>query len=395
VTKQLRWLAAVSFFVTLSALAPTAATAGPVRPEPVAPAAEAFAGQPVLEVFVRDGCPHCADAKVFLTKLARERPALTIVYRWVDRDEAARDELVRIFNEIGSWPPGVPTFVIDGAVLVGFDDESHTGSALRTLVDRRAGETSGPPPPSANEVDTALFGTLSASRLGLPLFTIALGLVDGFNPCAMWVLLFLLSLLVRLDDRKRMAVVAGTFVLISGAVYYAFMAAWLNIFLAIGMSNPVRLGLAGVALAIGSLNVKDFFAMGKGISVSIPDQAKPGIYARVRAILRADTLPASLAAVAVLAVAVNFVELLCTAGLPAIYTAVLTQQGLSPAAHYGYLGLYIVGYIADDALMVTVAVVALGNLKLTERGGQWLKLLSGLVMVTLGVVMLLRPDWLV
>jgi hypothetical protein len=173
------------------------------------------------------------------------------------------------------------------------------------------------------------------------------------------------------------------------------MAAWLNIFLAIGMSNPVRLGLAGVALAIGSLNVKDFFAMGKGISVSIPDQAKPGIYARARAILRADTLPASLAAVAVLAVAVNFVELLCTAGLPAIYTAVLTQQGLSPAAYYGYLGLYISGYIADDSLMVTVAVVALGNLKLTERGGQWLKLLSGLVMLVLGVVMLLSPDWLV
>ena len=100
-------------------------------------------------------------------------------------------------------------------------------------------------------------------------------------------------------------------------------------------------------------------------------------------------------AVAVLAVAVNFVELLCTAGLPAIYTAVLTQQGLSPAAYYGYLGLYIAGYIADDALMVTVAVLALGNLKLTERGGQWLKLLSGLVMLVLGAVVLLSPDWLV
>jgi len=394
VTKLLRCLAAVLSFAVLSAIASVAATTEPGRPEPAAHVAGPSIGPPVLEVFVRDGCPHCADAKAFLTGLARERPALTIVYRWVDRDDAARDELVRIFSEIGSWPPGVPTFVIDGAVLVGFDDESRTGSTLRTLTDRRPGEISGPLPPPVNQIDTALFGTLSASRLGLPLFTVALGLVDGFNPCAMWVLLFLLSLLVRLNDRRRMAVVAGTFVLVSGAVYYAFMAAWLNIFLAVGMSNPVRLALAGVAFAIGSLNVKDYFAMGKGVSLSIPDQAKPGIHARMRAILRADTLPASLAAVAVLAVAVNFVELLCTAGLPAIYTAVLAQQGLSPAAHYAFLGLYIAGYIADDALMVTVAVAALGNRKLTARGGQWLKLLSGLVMLALGVVLLLRPDWL-
>jgi uncharacterized membrane protein HdeD (DUF308 family) len=98
--------------------------------------------------------------------------------------------------------------------------------------------------------------------------------------------------------------------------------------------------------------------------------------------------------VAVLAVVVNFVELLCTAGLPALYTAVLTQQGVSTAAHYAYLGLYILGYLADDTLMVTVAVVALSHRKLTEDTGRWLKLLSGLVMLALGLILLLRPDWL-
>ena len=229
----------------------------------------------------------------------------------------------------------------------------------------------------------------------LPLFTLALGLLDGFNPCAMWVLLFLLSLLVRLQDRRRMAMVAGTFVLASGAVYYAFMAAWLNVFLFVGMSEALRIGLAALALLIGFINVKDFFAFRRGVSLSIPESAKPGLYARARAILKAESLPASLAAVAVLAVVVNFVELLCTAGLPAIYTAVLTQHALSPLAHYGYLGLYILAYIADDALMVGTAVLALGSGKLDERGGRRLKLLSGAVMLALGLVMLLRPQWLV
>ncbi len=342
----------------------------------------------VLEVFVRDGCPHCADAKRFLAELAVQRPGLAIVYREVDRDPAARDALIEISRQAGAWPPGVPTFVFGAQVLVGFDDGEHVGAELLRLLDEAAPQA----PPGT--VESGLFGTLRASELGLPLFTLALGLLDGFNPCAMWVLLFLLSLLVRLQDRRRMAMVAGTFVLASGAVYYAFMAAWLNVFLLVGMTAALRVGLAVLAMLIGLINVKDFFAFRRGVSLSIPESAKPGIYARARAILKAESLPASLAAVAVLAVVVNFVELLCTAGLPAIYTAVLTSQDLSPLAHYGYLGLYILAYIADDALMVGAAVLALGSGKLDERGGRRLKLVSGAVMLALGLVMLLRPQWL-
>ncbi|MGQ5489969.1 glutaredoxin family protein [Thauera sp. ZXT1-4] len=363
-------------------------------PLPVWASGDAEAASPLvlpppgeLQVFVRDGCPHCADAKTYLDELQRIRPDLRIVLRQVDRDPAARDVLVAISQAVGAWPPGVPTFVYGTQVLVGFDDAAHTGSELERLIEAL-------PPPPRDRFESALFGTLSVSELGLPLFTLALGLLDGFNPCAMWVLLFLLSLLVRLKDRRRMALVAGTFVLASGAVYYAFMAAWLNVFLFVGMTDALRIGLAALAMLIGLVNVKDFFAFRRGVSLSIPESAKPGIYARVRAILKARSLSASLVAVAVLAVGVNFVELLCTAGLPAIYTAVLTQHALSPQAHYGYLALYIFAYIADDALMVGTAVLALGSGKLTERGGRVLKLLSGAVMLALGTVMLLRPAWL-
>jgi hypothetical protein len=178
-------------------------------------------------------------------------------------------------------------------------------------------------------------------------------------------------------------------------VYYAFMAAWLNVFLAVGLSDAVRWTLGAVALAIGAVNLKDFVAWGRGPSLSIPASAKPGLYGRMRQVMQAKALPASLLAVAALAVVVNFVELLCTAGFPAVYTAVLAQQQLGAAAHYAYLGLYILGYIADDSLMVALAVIALGSGKLTERTGRWLKFLSGLVMLLMGGVMLLRPEWLV
>jgi hypothetical protein len=232
--------------------------------------------------------------------------------------------------------------------------------------------------------------------MGLPLFTLALGLLDGFNPCAMWVLLFLLSLLVHLRDRKRMAIIAGTFVLVSGAVYYAFMAAWLNVFLLVGFSMALRLALGSIAMAIGAINLKDFFlGFNRGVSLSIPDSAKPGIYARMRNVMNGSNLINALLGVALLAVAVNFIELLCTEGFPAIYTAVLAQQDLTPAAHYGYLGLYILGYITDDTLMVAMAVTALSSNKLSENAGRWLKFVSGAVMLALGAVLLFRPEWLI
>lgn len=172
---------------------------------------QSAAAEGVLEVFVREGCPHCARAKAFLSGFASERLGLRIVYRAVDHDAIARDDLAQYSQNAGIWPPGVPTFVINGRMLVGFDNAERAGPLLAALVE----QTSTYP----ERVETALFGTLSASRLGLPLFTLAMGLLDGFNPCAMWVLLFLLSLLVHLHDRKRMALIAGTFVLVSGAVY--------------------------------------------------------------------------------------------------------------------------------------------------------------------------------
>jgi hypothetical protein len=210
----------------------------------------------------------------------------------------------------------------------------------------------------------------------------------------MWVLLFLLSLLVRLQDRRRMALIAGTFVLVSGVVYYAFMAAWLNVFVAVGLTPAVRIALALVALLVGAVNLKDAIVRGRGPSLSIPARARPGLVARMDRVRKAEGLAAALAGVVVLALVVNVIELLCTAGLPALYTAVLAQHDLSAGARHAYLGLYIVGYLADDALMVATAVWALSRARLTERGGRLLKLLSGGVMLALGAVLLLRPQWL-
>lgn len=352
----------------------------------------ADAPSPDLEIFVRAGCPHCEAAKVFLGDLRRERPGIRIAIHDIAEDPSARQRLATLFADRGMISVGVPTFLIGSELIVGFHSPDTTGAEIRARLDQRIQVDA--VLPAAGSIKTAWFGELQAQDLGLPLFTIAVGLLDGFNPCAMWVLLFLLSLLVNLQDRRKMALIAGTFVLISGLIYFAFMAAWLNVFLLIGLSRGIQIALGGLALFVGAVNVKDFFALHRGISLSIPESAKPGFYARVRRILQAENLAAAMAGIAVLAGLVNMIELLCTAGFPALYTQILTMQQLPTWEYYGYLGLYNLAYILDDSVMVTIGVVTLSRKKLQERAGRWLKLTGGAVMLSLGLVLILKPEWL-
>lgn len=355
-------------------------------------------GQPDLEVFVLDGCPHCEAALEWLEGVRAGRADLDIVVHVVNRDRAARDRLIALASARGIAPVGVPAFLMGDRLLTGWQDGETTGAAILAAMPPPSAGTAPPAPdapgPPADEVTAPLVGTLSARSLGLPLFTVALGLLDGFNPCAMWALLLILAVLLRLRDRSRMLAIGGTFIAVGGLLYFAFLAAWLELFLLVGFSRPLQAGLGLVALAIGGLNLKDVVAFRRGPSLGIPDAAKPGIYARVRRVLTAPTLPLALAAVALLSMVVNMVELLCTAGLPALYTHVLGSYELGRPAYYGYLLLYVAAYMLDDGLVLALATVTLRGSRLQERAGRWLKLVSGVIMVALGLALLLRPGWL-
>jgi glutaredoxin len=377
-------------------------------------AADPLKSQADFEVFTREGCPHCAAARLFLENLQRERPGLRIVIRDIGKDQAALARLKGLADQHGVGVLGVPAFYLRGELIIGYVSAHTTGVRIKSLLDKPAtsggntptegvcipelklpcGQESAGQHPAPETVDTPFFGRLSVQELGLPAFTVLLGLLDGFNPCAMWVLLFLLSLLVNLQDRVKMLLIAGTFVAVSGLVYFAFMAAWLNIFLLIGLSRATQLVLGGIAGIVGAINVKDFFALGKGVSFSIPEAAKPGLYTQTRKVLQAENLYGALVGTIVLAVLVNSIELLCTAGFPAVYTQILTLRQLPWWEYYGYLGLYNLAYILDDSLMVTIAVITLGRRKLQEKEGRWLKLVSGVVMLGLGGILIVKPEWL-
>lgn len=191
-----------------------------------------------------------------------------------------------------------------------------------------------------------------------------------------------------------MFLIAGIFVLISGLVYFLFMAAWLNLFLAFGLSVTLRMVIGALGLMAAGFHLKDYFMNFRGPSLSISQKSKSNIGAKIRSVITAKNLPAAILTVSVLAILVNFYELLCTAGLPAIYTQVLVNQNIEGGRFYAYLILYNVAYILDDSAMVFAATWALSSKRLKPGAGRILKGLSGLVLLVLSLLLIFKPEWL-
>ncbi|MCX7088123.1 MAG: NrdH-redoxin [Methylococcales bacterium] len=364
-----------------------------------------------IDVFIREGCPHCAKADEFLQALQQEQPRLNIILHDINKESGALQRLQAIAAQQQTGMVRVPAFYVGGQLIIGYSDAITTGQLIRealrqqkpaptikktdadsceaaSLACEAPVDTTSPATATPFRIDF-LGHTLSLEDIGLPLFTVAMGLLDGFNPCSLWVLILMISLLAPMQNRLRMFVIAGTFVAVEGIAYFIFMAAWLNIFLLVGLSRLSEIIIAVIALVAGLINLKDFWFFGWGVSLSIPNAAKPGIYARMRRILTAQNLTGAMLGAVLLAVLVQVVEFMCTSGFPALYTRILTLSQLSAVSYYSYLLLYNLAYMFDDMIILGIGIVTLSQRRLQEKEGRWLKLISGGVMLGLGIYLLL------
>ena len=357
-----------------------------------------------LYFFWSQTCPHCRHARPFVEALPADYPWLELHSQDITRDMAGGVQYARMAEALGEAAHSVPAFLFCGQMLTGFDRPETSGRQLRQQLEdchRRFIQSVAAPetvpavaPAAAPSLELPLIGPVDPGALSLPVLTVTLAGLDAFNPCAFFVLLFLLSLLVHARDRRRMLLIGGVFVFCSGLVYFVFMAAWLNVFLLVGELRIITL-LAGVlAVVIGGLNVKDYFAFQQGPSLSISDEAKPRLFKRMRGLVGAERLPTLLVGAVALAIVANSYELLCTAGFPMVYTRALTLHDLSTSGYYLYLALYNIIYVLPLLIIVLVFVWTLGSRKLQEREGRLLKLLSGAMMAGLGLMLLFYPEGL-
>jgi hypothetical protein len=370
------------------------------RPAPGADAPEGAERSFVVTLFWGRGCPHCEQEQRFLQDLRRRHPGLQLKeYEvWKNKENAALYR--RVLEAAKVSQSGVPGTVVGTSVFLGFNERTRAGIEQAAARCAREGCPDGvqlissqglAPGDQQGTFRIPILGAVDPANVSLPVLTIVLAGLDSFNPCAFFVLLFLLSILVHARSRKRMLLVGSIFVLFSGIVYFLFMAAWLNIFMVMGQLAAITIAGGIIALVVGAINIKDFFLFKQGVSLVIPEAAKPKLFERMRGLMKAQSLAAMIAGTVVLAVSANAYELLCTAGFPMVYTRVLTLQGLAAYRYYQYLALYNIVYVAPLAVIVAAITITLGARKLTEWQGRQLKLVSGLMMASLGVILLTEP----
>jgi thiol-disulfide isomerase/thioredoxin len=343
-----------------------------------------------LTFFWGDGCRYCAAEHEFLDALSAEFPRLVII----DYEVWRRPENVPVFREMaarfGVEASAVPTTFFGDRVWVGFDD--RIGSDIRAAVIAALGDDpTGDPEPSST-VWLPIFGDVDVGSASLVMATIVIGLVDGFNPCSLWALSILLALVVRGGSRTRLVAVAGTFLLVTTVIYGAFVMGTYGALSVVAHVGWVRVAVAAVALAFGIVNVKDYVAFRVGPSLTISDSQKPTLYARMRRVVSEDRrLPMLIAGSAGLAAGVAILELPCTAGMPVLWSNLMSASGVDGGAAFGLLGLYLSMYLLDEIVVVGVVVVAMRATKLQESHGRTLKLISGWLMITLAGTLIFQP----
>lgn len=361
-------------------------------------------------LFVGETCPHCAQLEEYLGTIEEEYDLNLNIYGVYYSEENQK-----LFEEMaldyGISIEGVPTMFIGKNHFIGYAPYMNNDiiSAINEVKQTNLNQESSMYSPkedlenidkenisemSTTSLKLPVLGNIDLSSVSLPLLTIILGFLDGFNPCAFFVLLFLLSILVYAKSKKRMLIIGLTFVFFSGLIYFLFMSAWLNFFM-VTKSITLITTIAGlVALVIGIINIKDFFAFKKGISLSVSDKHRKSLIARMRGLLKAESLPSMLFGTITLAIAANMYELLCTAGFPMVFTNILVLTELNKLSYYLYLLFYNIVYVIPLLTIVLIFTFTFGAKKLTQSQGEALKLMSGMMMLFLGALLVFAPGLL-
>jgi cytochrome c biogenesis protein CcdA len=335
-------------------------------------------------------CQHCADERPFLAGLQSKYPGLVIDELEVWRNADNRAQLKEHAAALGFTPAGTPVTIIGDLYWVGFT--SAIAKEIEAAVDAAS---SGQELRRADQavVDVPIFGEIDVAESSLVVSALIIGFIDGVNPCSLWVLSVLLAIVLHSGSRGRVLIVGSTFLFVTTLMYGLYMTGMYSVLDYVGELTWIRSGVALVALVFGLIHIKDFFWFKKGVSLSIDDAKKPGLYKRMRALADLDrSLPAVLGGTVALAVGVSLLETPCTAGLPLLWTNLLASQGVSFGTAVGLFAVYMAVFLLDELAIFGVAVVTLRSTKVQEHHGRALKLVSGTVMVALALAMVLFPS---
>lgn len=345
-----------------------------------------------INFFYSATCPHCAAEKEFLEGLKEKYPSISVKSYEVTRISENQDLLKEFYLEynVPEREQGfVPATFTPTKYFIGFNEQVGRDIEECLIVCLSGGEATSP------KFKVPLLGEIDSKNVSLPLLTMVLGVLDGFNPCAMWVLVILISMLLSAKSRKKIALVGGIFITVEGALYFLFMAAWLNTLLFLSFVSLTRIIIGIFGIGFGIWRVRDFITWKPGVCKVVDDKSKGKLVGKIKNIMKPSVLPATILGVVVLAIGVNLIEFFCSAGFPVIYTRILSSQGLATSQYYLYLAFYNLFYMLDDFIVFGFAFFTLSRFNFSDKYNRYSTLVAGVLILILGAILIFKPELLV
>ena len=370
-----------------------------------------------LYLFHGDGCPHCAAEIEYLNNIARKYDNLEIVKYEVWYNEENSEFLTQVKESFGVNNPYVPTTVIGNTLITGFSDS--TGNKIERAIkyyssndyidqiqriregtfDKDTYKDSFEKYENKTDkdvtIDVPVFGRVNLKKISLMASAVIIGLVDGFNPCAMWILLFLISVLIGMKNKKRMWTLGITFLTTSALVYMIIMLSWIQIAVKITTVIWIRNIIAIIALIGAIINIRSYIKSRRSSGCEVvDDKRRKNIFNKIKKFTSEKSFWLALVGVIGLAVSVNLVELACSAGLPLVFTELLALNNVSDSMKFFYTVIYIVFFLLDDLVVFFIAMFTMKITGISTKYNKYSHLIGGVIMLFIGILLIFKPEWL-
>ncbi len=348
-------------------------------------------GKVNIYFFHRTSCPHCKKENKFLDEMEAKYKDINI-YRYEVSSSSENSKYLKevktLFEEKSN---GVPYTVIGDKTFLGYNE--YVGDKIEKTIQDYL-EISKKTEKEKSTFDLPVVGEVNAKEASIPLIAIVLGLIDGFNPCAMWVLLFLINMFIDMKDKKKMFLLGYTFLFTSALVYFLSMLG-ISVVLNMATIKWIQRVIALVALVAGILNIRTYIKTRKDTGCHvIDDKKRKKMVKRVLKITKEESLIIALIGVIALAASVNLVELACSLGFPAIFSEILALNNVTGALRIFYLLLYVLFYMIDDLIVFTIAVCTFSITAKSTKYTKYVNLIAGIIMILIGILLIFKPEWI-
>jgi len=363
-----------------------------------------------IHLFYSDTCPHCKEEKIYLDEFVKNNDVELKTYE-VTKNEENSNLLELVKQSLKCTNNYVPYTVIGEIGLTGFSE--NTKSQIEHFVSKYSNENytdvvgeviktgksitlEEKKEDNNNKLVLPILGSVDAKEVSIPLVAAIIGFIDGFNPCAMWVLIFLISMLISSKDRKRMFILGLVFLLTSALIYMLFMMAWLKIMLSAMQINIIKIIIGLVALIGAFWNLKGFYnSIKKDVGCEVVNDSKrKKMISKIKKFTTEKSFILAIFGMIGLAVSVNFIEFACSAGWPVVFTEFLALNNLSNITYFVYILIYILFYLIDDIIIFAIALFTLKITGISNKYNKYSHLIGGILMLIIGLLMIFKPDWL-